>query len=331
VLHETVLPPVVFFHCFVFVPPPLVHSAPTVLGMFDLPPPTEGIDFFAEFRHEMDFGTDYDFGALFGADFGAMFSFDNDNLSRHSFGSYSYDDVSISFSDEGRGARRPRHRRRMRTRRRNRHFRAASVRTSCWYINYTRPGMTRDLTHELSSGDRFGEFRHWFRMPLSKVEALTDILIVQGYVKEPRTFFRRREFRERTELLVMSALYVLGHGAGFRSCRALCNISTSEVRKFFHLFLDALVAMQDNYISLPSDMAALRRVSRDYEENGLPGCVGSMDVVHVKWSSCPMGDHNHAKGKEAILPLHFSASRTSTVVCSRCTVHILGLAMIRTS
>ena len=273
--------------------------------MFDLPPPTEGIDFFAEFRHEMDFGTNYDFGALFDADFGAMFSFDDDNLSRHSFGSYSYDDVSISFSDEGRGARRPRHRRRMRTRRRNRHFRAASVRTSCWYINYTRPGTTRDLTHELSSGDRFGEFRHWFRMPLSKVEALTDILIVQGYVKEPRTFFRRREFRERTELLVMSALYVLGHGAGFRSCRALCNISTSKVRKFFHLFLDALVAMQDNYISLPSDMAALRRVSRDYEENGLPGCVGSMDVVHVKWSSCPMGDHNRAKGKEGYPTLAF--------------------------
>ena len=191
--------------------------------------------------------------------------------------------------------------------------------------------MTRDLTHELSLVNRFGEFWHWFRMPLSKVEALTDILIVRGYIKEPRTLFRRREFRDRTELLVMSALYILGHGTGFRSCRALCNISTSEVHKFFHLFLDALVDIQDDYISLPSDMAALRRVSRDYEENGLPGCVGSMDVVHVKWSTCPMGDHNHARGRRAILPLHFSASRTSTVVCSQSTVHNLGLATIRTS
>ncbi len=103
----------------------------------------------------------------------------------------------------------------------------------------------------------------------------------------------------------MSALYILGHGAGFRSCKALCNISTSEVRKFFHLFLDALVDMQDEYISLPSDMAALRRVNRDYEQNGLPGCVGSMDVVHVKWTSCPMGDHNRAKGKEGYPTLAF--------------------------
>ena len=63
--------------------------------------------------------------------------------------------------------------------------------------------------------------------------------------------------------------------------------------------------MQDNFILLPSNMAALRRVSRDYEENGLPGCVGSMDVVHVKWSSCPMGDHNRAKGKEGYPTLAF--------------------------
>ncbi len=60
------------------------------------------------------------------------FSFDDDNLSRRSFGLYSYDDVSTSFSDEGWGARHPCHRRRMRTRSHNCHFHAASVRTSCW-------------------------------------------------------------------------------------------------------------------------------------------------------------------------------------------------------
>ena len=103
--------------------------------------------------------------------------------------------------------------------------------------------MTRDLTHELSSVDRYGEFCHWFHMPLSKVEVLTDTLIARGYIKEPRTLFRRWEFRDRAELLVMSALYILGHGTAFCSCKALCNISTSKVHKIFHLFLDALVVM----------------------------------------------------------------------------------------
>jgi hypothetical protein len=27
-----------------------------------------------------------------------------------------------------------------------------------WYRNFLRPGMTRDLTHELSTSDRYGEF-----------------------------------------------------------------------------------------------------------------------------------------------------------------------------
>ncbi len=68
---------------------------------------------------------------------------------------------------------------------------------------------------------------------------------------------RCQEFRKRAKLLDMSALYCLGHDAGFRSCKALCNISTSEVHKFFHRFLDAMVDMQDEFIALPSDMTSL--------------------------------------------------------------------------
>ena len=47
--------------------------------------------------------------------------------------------------------------------------------------------MTRDLTHELSTSDRFGEFRSLFRMPLAKIEELTDILINREYIKVPRS------------------------------------------------------------------------------------------------------------------------------------------------
>ncbi len=43
----------------------------------------------------------------------------------------------------------------------------------------------------------------------------------------------------------------------------------------------------------------------DYEEVGLPGAVGSMDVVHVKWSNCLAGDFNRAKGKESYPSLAF--------------------------
>ena len=46
-------------------------------------------------------------------------------------------------------------------------------------------------------------------------------------------------------------------------------------------------------------------MSKYYDDVGLPGCCGSMDVVHVKWSSCPTGDHNRAKGKAGYPTLAF--------------------------
>ena len=103
----------------------------------------------------------------------------------------------------------------------------------------------------------------------------------------------------------MSALYLLATGATFRCCKPLCGICTSEVRKFFYIFIEALVDMKDEYIYIPRNITEMQRISRDYNAAGLPGCVGSMDVVHVKWANCPTGDHNRAKGKEGYQTLAF--------------------------
>jgi hypothetical protein len=197
-----------------------------------------------------DFGGD--FGASFGfdADFGAVFGNFPDffggsvtsDFEGDSSGSSSDDWSCESLSDDLSGHRR-RQRRRRRRRRSNRLFRVESVKNSSWYRNFTAPGETRDLTHELSSSDRFGEFRHYFRMPLSKVEELTEKLISRGYVRLPRTRCRRAEFSER---------------------------------------IDAIVDMKDDYVYMPKNITELNRVSSCYGVAGLPGCIGSIDVVHVK-------------------------------------------------
>ncbi len=142
-------------------------------------------------------------------------------------------------------------------------------------------------------------------MPLSKVEELTDTFINRGYLKLARSLLQRSEFRERSEVFIMTALYRLGTGASFRTCRALCHISTSEVQLFFDTFLQAMHEMREEYILMPTNLTQLRRISKYYEEAGLPGCCGSMNVVHVKWSACPTGDHNRAKGKGGYPSLAF--------------------------
>jgi len=144
-------------------------------------------------------------------------------------------------------------------------------------------------------------------MPLCKVEELTTLLMTRGYVREPRTFWRAQEFRERTELLVMSSLYVLGRGTSFCSLRPLCHISTSECRIFFEIFLNAMMDTHDEFISMPKNATELLPIARNYEKVGLPGCCGSMDVVHVRWSQCPTGDMNRAKEKETFPSLTFES------------------------
>ena len=108
-----------------------------------------------------DFAAEFDFGADFGAAF-SNFGGDFDNFGDF-FGSsvsIEWDDFSLSASVQS-----PRRRRRQRRKRRpNQLFSVESVLTSCWYTRFTRPGMTRELTHELSSSDRYGDFRAFFCM-----------------------------------------------------------------------------------------------------------------------------------------------------------------------
>ena len=146
--------------------------------------------------------------------------------------------------------------------------RAASLTTQMVTFNhreFLQPGPVRELAYELSSSDRFSEFRDFFRMPLSKVENIADLLIRRGHVRMPRSLSRRYEFNERIMMLVMSALHILGTGATFRCCRTLTHISTSEVRKFFMSFLDAFVEMKDEFIFLPNNVTALKRTMKSYE------------------------------------------------------------------
>jgi hypothetical protein len=206
----------------------------------------------------------FDFSDQFLAEFGFGNFLPAEGL-LFSFGSYNheFDDDSFTFSLEsyvGVGNhRRPRRKKR----RPNHQYREkSSVNKSCWFREFLRPGMTRDLTHELSASDRFGEFRSYFLMPLSKVEELTDTFINRGHLKPARSFLQQSEFREQSELFILSALYRLGTGASFRTCRALCHISTSEVQLFFDTFLHAMHEMWEEYISMPTKHNA---VAPDYQ------------------------------------------------------------------
>ncbi len=69
-----------------------------------------------------------------------------------------------------------------------------SVKSLCWYHNFLAPSEVWDVTYSLSMSDRYGKFCAWFCMPLEYVERLTELMIVCGYIQEPRSLLHCAKF-----------------------------------------------------------------------------------------------------------------------------------------
>jgi hypothetical protein len=103
----------------------------------------------------------------------------------------------------------------------------------------------------------------------------------------------------KAELLIMGTLAMIGGTLqSFQQLKTLTHISATEHSRFFLTFVEKMASISNEYVYMPRTPEELREVMKCYEEVGLPRAVGSLDVVHVKWSNCPAGDYNWAKGKE---------------------------------
>ncbi len=145
---------------------------------------------------------------------------------------------------------------------------------------------------------RASEFKVWFRMPLYKIEALVDKFIDRGWVRLSSCYSDHTVFHIRVHLLVVGCLDRLGNGTQFCKLHAVSHISTTKHYHFFHKFLDKMCSIKGEWINLPQNKEELCHVAAVYDAEGLSGCYGSINVVHVKWGNCPAEDYSHSKGKE---------------------------------
>ena len=141
-------------------------------------------NFSSEFQFDCAFGFDGEFNFGFGGDFNFLSALES-GFGGASLGDdqFDYDGISIDYSIKDYVSFRCCHRRCIQQS--NRQFWIESVKKSCWYVQFLKPGITREMMHELSSSDRYGDFCHYFRMPLFKVEELTSLLIRRGYINQP--------------------------------------------------------------------------------------------------------------------------------------------------
>ena len=59
-----------------------------------------------------------------------------------------------------------------------------------------------------------------------------------------------------------------------------------------------MASVKERFIFMPKNEIQLSFVTDEYRDMGLPGCVGSVDCVHIGWDQCPIQHSNMYLGKE---------------------------------
>jgi hypothetical protein len=112
-------------------------------------------------------------------------------------------------------------------------------------------------------------------------------------------------------LKLLGALFTLATGATHFVVSTNTNISKEAHRFFFNDWIEKMASIKHLFIFFPSDDEMLKRVWDEYAQLGLPGCVGSVDCVHIGWDKCPTQQLHLYKGKEAYPSVAYQVVCTS--------------------
>jgi hypothetical protein len=138
-------------------------------------------------------------------------------------------------------------------------------------------------------------FQRWFRVPYPVFTLLLERWFPEH---DKKTDFTGRPLPP-LELLVLGMLRVLGSGLPFDEVAELNNISAETNRRFFHKFCSKMAQMYPKWIYPPTTEAQIQKVMGMYSVRGFPGCIGSVDCVHIPWDLCPaMLRSLYCNGKE---------------------------------
>ena len=100
------------------------------------------------------------------------------------------------------------------------------------------------------------------------------------------------------ELLVLGGMRILGSGCSFDVIEDLTNVNETTHCKLFHKKVCRWgTGLSNVLVNLPRNEAEIRHVTGLYEIVGMPGCIGSIDCVHLVWDKCPAGFLSALKGK----------------------------------
>ena len=184
------------------------------------------------------------------------------------------------------------------------------------------------LLHRASSvpeGHRDAKlFRRRFRLPFKVFDDLYQRARVSGEkwatTKMEQDGSGRGAYAQPLRNKVLAALRILGRGLDYDTVAWESGISESLIKKFFPPFMLWMAThVFAAEVRLPQGQE-LKDALHVYQQLGLPGCVCSVDGVHVAWDACPASDRNLHVGKEGYPTKAFNVC----VLHTREIIHVAG-------
>ena len=220
------------------------------------------------------------------------------------------DDTSTSSDDDNRpgdGALTTPHTKRVR-----RVYERKPMNNSTWWLLFLTPEARTELMSD-PHGKVSSQFRRAFRVPyLLFKEKILEFSVRRWWPDwnqhKVDAFGRPVAY---LELNLLGALNVLGMGANHFSVSLQTNISEEVHRTFFLEWIGLMASVKKLFIYMPQDDLQLKFVTDEYKSMGLPGCVGSVDCVHVGWDQCPVQYKNMYSGKEGYPSVAYEVICTS--------------------
>jgi hypothetical protein len=102
-----------------------------------------------------------------------------------------------------------------------------------------------------------------------------------------------------TDVMVLGVLRILGRGSCLDGIYELSGIHPSTMGPFLHQWTRKYrQLLYPLHVKMPDSKTEISEVLGAFAAVGFPGCMGSIDVVHVRWDKCPSHKTNLFTGKE---------------------------------
>lgn len=97
---------------------------------------------------------------------------------------------------------------------------------------------------------------------------------------------------------VVAAFRVIANGEAYDRADEYVRLSRSTLATYTKKLIDWKVErFGPSYLCKPTDAEVSFILARN-EQRGMPGCLGSIDCSHRKWSACPKGLHGQFQSRE---------------------------------